>query len=79
VHTFRLPHTLHIRQQFSESSGTSNTLLSLEFGILLLLRFILLAFLILILRGVGLTKKGLLVFAIFSDLLWFADLLENNL
>jgi hypothetical protein len=36
VHTFRLPHTLHIGQQFSESSSTSNTLLSLEFDILLL-------------------------------------------
>jgi hypothetical protein len=45
VHTFRLPHILHIGRQFSESLGISNTLLSLEFGILLLLCLILLAFL----------------------------------
>jgi hypothetical protein len=32
-----LPHALHIGQQFNESLGTSNTLLSLRFGILLLL------------------------------------------
>jgi hypothetical protein len=53
---FRLPHTPHIGQQFSEFSVTSNTLLSLKFGILLLLRLILLAFLMLILRVVGLTE-----------------------
>jgi hypothetical protein len=38
VCVFSLPHTLHIGQQFSESSGISNTLMSLGFGILLLLR-----------------------------------------
>jgi hypothetical protein len=73
------PHILHIRQQFSESSGTSNTLLSLGLGILLLLRLIMLAFLMLILLVVGLTEKELLVLAIFSDLLLFAGLPENNL
>jgi hypothetical protein len=55
-----LPHVLHIEQQFSESSGISNTLLSLGFGILLLLRLILLAFPMLILRFVGLTERALL-------------------
>jgi hypothetical protein len=72
------PHILHIGQQFSESSGTSNTLLSLGFGILLL-RLIMLAFLMLILLVVGLTERELLVLVIFSDLLLFAGLLENNL
>jgi hypothetical protein len=57
---FRLPHTLYIRWQFSEFSGISNTLLSLEFDILLLLRWILLAFPMLILRVVGLTERALL-------------------
>jgi hypothetical protein len=79
VHTFRLSHALHIGQQFSESSGTSSTHLSLGFGILLLLHLIVLAFLMLILRGVGLTKIALQVLAIFLDLLLFAGLLENNL
>jgi hypothetical protein len=73
------PHALHIGQQFSKSSGTSNTHLNLGFGILLLLHFILLAFSILILQVVGLTKRALLVHAIFSDLLLFTGLLENNL
>jgi hypothetical protein len=78
VHAFRLPHILHIGQQFSESSGTSNTLLGLRFGILLLLHLILLTFLMPILRGVGLTEGALLILATFSDLLLFAGLLENN-
>jgi hypothetical protein len=43
VCAFQLPHALHIGWQFSESSGISNTLLSLGFGILLL-RLNLLAF-----------------------------------
>jgi uncharacterized membrane protein len=79
VHAFRLSHAPHIGQQFSESSATSNTLLSLGFGILLLLRLILLAFLMLILRGVALTERALLLLANFSDLLLFAGLLKNNL
>jgi hypothetical protein len=79
VHVFKLPHALHIRRQFSEFSGTSNTLLSLGFDILLLLHLILLAFLMLILWGVGLTEKALLVLATFSDLLLFVGLLKNNL
>jgi hypothetical protein len=79
MRTFRLPHTLHIRRQISESSGISNTPLSLGFGILLLLRLILLAFPMLILRVVGLTERALLVLVIFLDLLSFAGLLENNL
>jgi hypothetical protein len=37
VHAFRLSHALRIVKQFSESSGISNKLFSLEFGILLLL------------------------------------------
>jgi hypothetical protein len=78
VHAFRLPHALHIRWLFSESSGTSNTLLSLGFDILLL-HLILLAFLMLILLGVGLTKRALLVLAIFSNLPLFAGLLKNYL
>jgi hypothetical protein len=41
---FRLPHALHIERQFSKFLGTSNTLLSMRFGILLLLRLILFAF-----------------------------------
>jgi hypothetical protein len=31
------------------------------------------------LRGVGLTERALLVLVIFSNLLWFAGLLKNNL
>jgi hypothetical protein len=79
VHAFRLPHALHIRRLFSESSSISNTHSSLGFGILLLLRWILLAFLMLILWVVGLIIKALLGLVIFLDLLSFADLLENNL
>jgi hypothetical protein len=51
----------------------------LGFGILLLLRLILLAFSMLILQVVGLTERELLVVAIFLDLLMFAGLFENNL
>jgi hypothetical protein len=79
VRAFSLPHALHIGYQFSESSGTSNTQLNLGFGILLLLSLILLAFSMLILWVVGLTKRALLVYAIFSDLLLCAGLLENNI
>jgi hypothetical protein len=76
---FSLPHALHIRRQFSEFSGISNTLLSLGFCIPLLLRWILLVFPMLILRVVGLTERALLGLVIFLDLLSFAGLLENSL
>jgi hypothetical protein len=79
VRAFNLPHALHIGQQFSESSGTSNTYLNLGFGILLLLRLILLAFSMLILRVVGLIERALLARVIFLDLLLFTGLLKNNL
>jgi hypothetical protein len=79
VCAFRLPHVLHIRRQFNEFSGISNTLLSLGFGILLLLRLILLAFSMLILSVVGLTERALLALVIFLDLLSFASLLESSL
>jgi hypothetical protein len=51
---------------------------TLEFGILLPHRLILLAFPMLILRVVGLTEKALLVHVIFLDLLLFDGLLANN-
>jgi hypothetical protein len=51
----------------------------LEFDILLLLRWILLAFPMLILRVVGLTERAPLGHVIFLDLLSFAGLLKNNL
>jgi hypothetical protein len=51
----------------------------LGFGILLLLRWILLVFSMLILWVVGLTERALLVPAIFLDSLLFASFLENNL
>jgi hypothetical protein len=79
VHAFGLPHALHIGWQFSEFLGISNTLLSLGFGILLLLHLILLAFLMLILRVVGLTERALLVLIFFLDLLSFVGILENKL
>jgi hypothetical protein len=79
VYAFRLPHALRIVKQFSESSGISNKLLSLVFGILLLLRWILLAFWMLILLKVVLTERALLVPVIFSNPLLFAGILENNL
>jgi hypothetical protein len=78
VRAFKLPHALHIGRQFNESSGISNTPLSLGFDILLL-RLILLAFPMLILRVVGLTERALLGVVIFLDLLSFAGLLENSL
>jgi hypothetical protein len=76
---FSLPHALHTRRLFSESSCILNTLLSLGFGILLLLRLILLAFTMLILRVVGLTERALLILVIFSDPLLFVGLLANHL
>jgi hypothetical protein len=79
VRAFRLPHALHIRRQFCESSSISNTLLSLGFGILLLLHLILLAFPMLILWIVGLTERALLALVIFLDLLLFIGLLTNSL
>jgi hypothetical protein len=51
----------------------------LGFGILPLLRLILLAFLMLILWVVGLIERAFLVHVIFLDLLLFAGFLENNL
>jgi hypothetical protein len=78
VRAFKLPHALHIGRQFNESSSISNTPLSLGFDILLL-RLILLAFPMLILRVVGLTERALLGVVIFLDLLSFAGLLENSL
>jgi hypothetical protein len=68
----------HIGQQFNESSGISNTHLNLGFGIQLLHCLILLAFLMLILRVVGLIERALLVHAIFLDLLLFVGLLANG-
>jgi hypothetical protein len=79
MRAFRLPYALYIGQQFNESSGISNTHSSLEFGILLLLHWIFLDFLMLILQVVGLIVKALLGLVIFSDLLLFAGLLKNNL
>jgi hypothetical protein len=79
VRAFRLPHALHIGRRFNEFLGISNTIISLEFGILLLLRWILLAFPILILRVVELTERALLRLTIFLNLLSFAGLLENSL
>jgi hypothetical protein len=79
VRAFRLPHTLHIGRQFSGFSSISNTLLSLGFGIMLLLHWILLAFPMLILWVVGLTERALLALVIFLDLLSFAGLLGNSL
>jgi hypothetical protein len=79
VNTFRLPHALRIIKQFNKSSGISNKLLSLGFSILLLLHWILLAFRMLILLEMVLTKRALLVPAIFLDPLLFAGLPKNNL
>jgi hypothetical protein len=76
---FQASHALRIGRQFSGFSGISNTLLSLGFGILLLLHWILLSFLMLILWVVGLTERALLGLVIFLDLLSFAGLLENSL
>jgi hypothetical protein len=79
VRTFRLLHALRVGRQFSGSSGISNTHSSLEFGILLLPRWILLVFPMLILRFLRLIIKALLVFVMFLDLLSFAGLFKNNL
>jgi hypothetical protein len=79
VRIFRLPHALRIGQQFNEYSGISKTHSSLGFGILVLLHWILSAFLMLILWVVGLIVKALLGLVIFLDLLSFAGLLKNNL
>jgi hypothetical protein len=79
VRAFSLPHALHIGRQFSESLDISNIYSSLGFGILLLLHWFLLTFLMLILRVVGLTETTLLVLVIFLDLLLFAGLLKNNI
>jgi hypothetical protein len=65
VRAFWLANALRIGWQLSESSGTSNTHLSLGFDILLLLCWILLAFLMLILQVVGLTKRALMKLFIF--------------
>jgi hypothetical protein len=78
VRAFRLPYALHTGQSFSESLGISTIHLSFGFGILLLLYWILLAFLMLILRVVGLIKRALLGLVIFLDLS-FAGLHKNNL
>jgi hypothetical protein len=58
VCAFRLPHTLHIRLSFIESLGISNILLSLGFGILPLLRWILLIFLDADFAGCGIDRKS---------------------
>jgi hypothetical protein len=73
------PYALCIIKQFSESSGISDKLLSLGFGILLLLHWILFAFRMLILWVVKLIEKALLVHVTFLDLLWLVGLLVNNL
>jgi hypothetical protein len=73
-----MTHALHIRRQSIESLGTSNTLMSLGL-VFYFFRLILLAFFMLILRVVGMTKRAILALAIFLDLLLFAGLLENNL
>jgi hypothetical protein len=59
--------------------GISNTILSLGFGILPLLRLILLAFPMIILRVVGLTERALRGLVFFLDFLSFAGLLESGL
>jgi hypothetical protein len=76
---FQASHALHIGLLFIRFLGISITNSSLGFGILLLLHLILLAFPMLILRVVGLTKRALLLLVIFSDLLLCASLLKNNL
>jgi hypothetical protein len=53
--------------------------MSLEFGILLRHCLILLGFLMLISRGVGLTERALLVLVIFLDLLSYVGRLASNL
>jgi hypothetical protein len=77
VRVFRLPHVLHIGLSFNESLGISNILLSLRSDILLLLRWILLVFPMLILWVVGLTERALLLLVIFLNLLLFDGLLKK--
>jgi hypothetical protein len=79
VHTFKLPHSLHIGQPFYGFSSISNTHSNLGFVIPHLHCMILLAVLILISWVVGLTEKALLVHVIFLDLLLFLGLLANDL
>jgi hypothetical protein len=67
VRDFKLPHTLHISKPFSGFSGISDIHLNLGFGIPLLHRLILLAFLILILWVVKLIEEALLVHVIFLN------------
>jgi hypothetical protein len=64
---------------YFQTSPCSSHPLSLGFGILFLLRLILLGFLMLISRGVRLTKRALLILAIFSDLLLYVGQLASNL
>jgi hypothetical protein len=78
VRAFRLPYTLRIRRQFSDSSGISNTHSSLRFDILFLLRWILSDFFMLILQVVELIIKALLGLVIFLNLMSFVVLLKNN-
>jgi hypothetical protein len=64
----------------SDSSSVNLQVYSnLGFGILLLLRLILLVFLMLILWVLELTEGALLVHVIFLDLLLFVGLLASNL
>jgi hypothetical protein len=79
VHAFKLPHALHIGKPFSRSSGISNTVSNLGFGILLLHLLILLAFSLLILLVVELIEKAPLVQVTFLDFLLFVGLLTNKL
>jgi hypothetical protein len=73
------PHALHIGKPFNGFSGISNTQSNLGFVILLLHRLILVAFSMLILQVVELTKKALLVHVTFLDLLLFVGLLITKL
>jgi hypothetical protein len=72
------PHSSH-RTVIQQILSISSTHSGLGFGILLLLRLILLAFFMLILLAVRLTESALLILIIFLDLLLFAGLLKNNL
>jgi hypothetical protein len=78
VHTFKLPHVLHIGKSFNRFSGILNTHSNLGFDTLLHLHLILLDFLMLILLGVELIENTLLVHVIFLDLLSFVGLLTNK-
>jgi hypothetical protein len=72
-------HMLFTSDDSSTDFQISQTLMSLGFGILLLLRWILLAFSMLILWVVGLIERAPLGLVIFLDLLSFASLFENSL